>query len=224
MDLSQFPDRQWDPESIPKISEGLAEGFYRVRIAEIEAVYTEKEPPRLMFVVQLTVIEPPQLAGTPAMDRFCVGTVDDPDALDPETLKQFAGQRLLQFIEGCGVKPERSLARSLQLCEGMQAIVKVQMNKEGSRTELRRYYLLGKQLVGPLRANANGPAPAQRAPTATRPAAGPATMVAGTTVRRVGKPNTVACRRCGEAIPTKEYPMHARQHEVNDDTTADAQE
>lgn len=224
MDLHQLPDRQWEPESIPKLTDGWPEGFYRVRVEDIEAVYTEKEPPRLMFVVQVAALEPTSAAGFMATDRFCLGTNDDPEAEDPETLKGFAGQRLLQFVEACGVKPERSLARSLQHCVGMQAIAKVSANKDGSRTEIKRYYMLGKKVLGPLVTTPQGPARGRNSAPPTHAqlaSSGPATSVGGTPVRRVGKPNTIMCRRCNESVPTKDYPLHAKRHETDDQPEAE---
>ena len=71
----------------------VPDGVYLVRIEELEKSATKgSEGAKLpagvkMFNLTARIKEPKEFAGLALRDNFCVGTEDDPDALDPETWK-----------------------------------------------------------------------------------------------------------------------------------------
>ena len=218
--MGEIIDRQWEPSEVPAIRDAVPRGTYRVRIKDIDTQYTQKEPPRLMYVTQIEIVEPDEVRGLTLWDRFVIGTPDDPEGEDPDTWRTFPAQRLHEMCESCGVPGNRSVAAMLRNTLGKEALASVTQNADG-RNEVKRYYSIGAKLIGygtdgaaqqtrgaPRARTMNGPA-------RTRPdgAARQETRVAGATVRRTSSPATVECRTCGEAIPTKEYQRHVRDHE-----------
>jgi len=211
--MGNLIDRQWDPDAVSEIRDAVPRGNYRCKLREVESVYTNKQPPRLMYVAQHDILEPEDYAGARLFDRFTIGTDNDPEAEDPESWsdKSFAVKRIKEMCTAFGVASNRSVAKMLRGAIGREALAFVVQPQE-DQNEVKRYYPLnGDRRAGVATgaASREGAAARRGAPKARAPEE---TRVAGTTVRRAAAPAHVTCRICGENVATKEYQAHVQEH------------
>jgi hypothetical protein len=87
---------KWD--AVPEASEELLCGLYDFEITGFKVTQTNAEPKRKMYIAELVVTEPEEAKGLTHTEFFMVGTEEDPDGDDPDTLKGSMGAKSLRTM------------------------------------------------------------------------------------------------------------------------------
>jgi hypothetical protein len=128
---------KWD--DVPEPSEELLVGFYDFKVTGVKVTKTTKEPERKMFIAELMVTKPAAAKGQTHAEFFVVGTEDDPEAEDADTLKGSPGAKAFKaFCTAAGVQMVDDDDELCELLKGETVSGNVTApTKEGGRKGVR---------------------------------------------------------------------------------------
>ncbi len=223
----------------------VPDGAYLIQIIDVPEAATKGAEGSvlpagcLMYRAVHWIVEPAQFTGMQLFDNFVIGTVEDPEAEDPETWKASIGARLFkQMLKKAQVPFGQDLEEMCNIAVGQQLIAVVGSQITGRGTpmnQIRSYYAVGERQVG---IDAQAPAVPKAAAPKPRPAATPAApATAGGTgppppTRAVPRPPPTApappapkapakaaagvpmvkCTICNQQVARAEFATHVQSH------------
>ena len=213
----------------------VPDGVYHLAVEEIEeSQSSEQTGGKLMYELEVRVIEPKAFVNLPLYNNFVIGSDDDPNADDPETWKASVGAKnLKRFFSAVQVEFVDDLAPMCVTAKDQEFLGLVTKSQETQgqykgreRNNFNGWFKLGERAVGLLPTDQQ-PAGRRRgrpaaplveasvavpaAPAAPRQPARVASPAPSAAVSRkpAAAPATVPCALCGVAIPREAFLAHA---------------
>lgn len=140
----------FDWEEVKDLGRLFENGYYDVEVIEVEVGETKKG--NLRYTAQCEITAPAECKGQIFFQHFYVGTDDDPEGTDPETLRQSYGiQQLKDFAKKCRAKLAGSPEDVLKKCKGksltLNLTIEIQKKGEyaGQPAQRCRFFELGER-------------------------------------------------------------------------------
>jgi len=160
----------------------VPDGLYRVSIASIEE--TASQNGKLMYNTQFEIMEPADFAGMMLFELFCIGTDEDPDAVEEKAWRGFAATRMKAMLKSAQVPMDDDMDNIIAAAIQQQLIVAANQEVDDGtrdpkykgrvRNRISSFYQLGHKEVGLTDAPAAAKKPLAAVPKAAAPAAAPA--------------------------------------------------
>ena len=178
-------------------------GIYLFEIGSFDPVNYSgggKLMPKIMFVCR----EPKQFNSLPHWEQYCVGTDENPEAVNAGT---FAARNLKAALNASQTPKSNSLEELSKTSIGNRLLIQFgepTTDDYGIKSNAVAYHKVGEREVGPLKTKGGGAAK----PVATGPTGPPPAGAGGPASATRKKPQTVVCTVCNKPIPVAEYSEH----------------